>query len=29
VTQQLQGRRSHFQTVGAYLFGHPADLSVA
>jgi alkylation response protein AidB-like acyl-CoA dehydrogenase len=29
VTQQLQGRRSHFQTVGAYLFGHPADLGVA
>jgi indole-3-acetate monooxygenase len=29
VTQQLQGRRSHYQTVGAYLFGHPADLAVA
>ncbi len=29
VTQQLQGRSSHFQTVGAYLFGHPADLTVA
>ena len=29
VTQQLQGRRSHYQTVGAYLFGHPADLGVA
>lgn len=28
VTQQLQGRRSHFQTVGAYLLGHPADLAV-
>jgi alkylation response protein AidB-like acyl-CoA dehydrogenase len=29
VTQQLQGRRSHYQTVGSYLFGHPADLGVA
>lgn len=29
VTQQLQGRRSHYQTVGAYMFGHPADLGVA
>ncbi len=29
VTQQLQGRRSHFQTVGAYLLGHDADLAVA
>ena len=28
VTQQLQGRKSHFRTVGAYLMGHPADLSV-
>ena len=28
VAQQLQGRSSHFQTVGAYLLGHPADLSV-
>ena len=28
VTQQLQGRRSHFRTVGAYLLGHPADLAV-
>ena len=28
VTQQLQGRRSHFQTVGAYLLGHAPDLAV-
>ena len=28
VTQQLQGRSSHFRTVGAFLLGHPADLSV-
>ncbi len=28
VAQQLQGRRSHFQTVGAYLLGHPPDMSV-
>lgn len=28
VAQQLQGRKSHFQTVGAYLLGHPADMSV-
>ncbi|MBM3489933.1 MAG: acyl-CoA dehydrogenase [Alphaproteobacteria bacterium] len=28
VAQQLQGRASHFRTVGAYLLGHPADLSV-
>jgi len=28
VTQQLQGRKSHFQTVGAFLMGHPADMSV-
>lgn len=28
VTQQLQGRRSHFQTVGAYLLGHEADMGV-
>ena len=28
VTQQLQGRKSHFRTVGAYLMGHPADMSV-
>jgi alkylation response protein AidB-like acyl-CoA dehydrogenase len=27
VTQQLQGRRLHYQTVGAHLFGHPPDLS--
>ena len=29
VTQQLQGRKTHFQTVGAYLFGGDLDLSVA
>ncbi len=28
VAQQLQGRDSHFQTVGAYLLGHPPDLTV-
>ena len=28
VSQQLQGRRAHFQTVGAFLLGHPADMSV-
>ena len=28
VTQQLQGRASHFQTVGAFMLGHPADLNV-
>ena len=28
VTQQLQGRKSHFETVGAFLLGHPPDLSV-
>jgi len=28
VTQQLQGRRSHFQTVGAFLMGHPPDMGV-
>ncbi|MCY4320102.1 MAG: acyl-CoA dehydrogenase [Alphaproteobacteria bacterium] len=28
VTQQLQGRKSHFRTVGAFLMGGPADLSV-
>ena len=28
VTQQLQGRKSHFRTVGAFLMGHPADMSV-
>ncbi len=29
VTQQLQGRKSHFQTVGAFLFGGELDLSVS
>ena len=28
VAQQLQGRRTHYRSVGAYLFGHPPDLSV-
>lgn len=27
VTQQIQGRKEHFQAVGAYMLGHPADLS--
>ena len=27
VTQQLQGRLSHFETVGAYMMGADADLS--
>jgi alkylation response protein AidB-like acyl-CoA dehydrogenase len=29
VTQQIQGRRDHFETVGAFLLGLPADLSLA
>ena len=28
VTQQLQGRRSHFRTVGAYQLGQPPDMTV-
>ena len=28
VTQQLQGRQTHFQSVGAYLLGHPADTAI-
>ena len=28
VTQQLQGRKAHFQTVGAFLLGHAPDMSV-
>jgi alkylation response protein AidB-like acyl-CoA dehydrogenase len=28
VAQQLQGRKAHMQTVGGYLLGHPADMSV-
>ena len=28
VTQQLQGRRTHFQTVGSFLLGNEPDLSV-
>jgi indole-3-acetate monooxygenase len=27
VTQQLQGRMSHFETVGAWMLGADADLS--
>ncbi|MDP6953596.1 MAG: acyl-CoA dehydrogenase family protein [Alphaproteobacteria bacterium] len=27
VTQQVQGQRRHFETVGAYLLGQPADLT--
>lgn len=29
VAQQLQGRKSHFRTVGAYRLGHDPDLTVA
>lgn len=29
VTQQLQGRKSHLQSVGAFLLGLPADLDIA
>jgi hypothetical protein len=28
VTKQLQGRKAHLRTVGAFLFGHPPDLNV-
>jgi len=28
VAQQLQGRKGHFQTVGAYMFGQKADMAV-
>ncbi len=28
VTQQLQGRKTHLQSVGAWLMGHEADLNV-
>ena len=28
VAQQLQGRKSHFRTVGAYRLGHEPDLTV-
>jgi alkylation response protein AidB-like acyl-CoA dehydrogenase len=27
VAQQVQGRRSHFETVGRHMFGHEADLT--
>jgi alkylation response protein AidB-like acyl-CoA dehydrogenase len=29
VTQQLQGRKSHFETVGRFMFGLPVDLAAA
>ena len=29
VSQQIQGRKSHFQTVGSFLLGHPPDLAMA
>jgi len=29
VTQQLQGRKAHLQSVGAFLLGLPADLDIA
>jgi hypothetical protein len=29
VTQQLQGRASHFETVGAWMMGAEADLTWA
>ena len=28
VTQQLQGRKTHMQSVGAWLMGHEPDLNV-
>ena len=28
ISQQIQGRKSHYQTAGAFMLGHPADLSV-
>jgi indole-3-acetate monooxygenase len=28
VVQQLQGRKSNFKTVGAYMVGHPPDMTV-
>lgn len=27
VTQQIQGRKDHFQAVGAYMLGHPLELA--
>ena len=27
VTQQMQGRKAHYETVGAFLLGNPPDLS--
>ena len=29
VAQQIQGRKSHFQTVGSFLLGHPPNLAMA
>jgi hypothetical protein len=28
VAQQIQGRKTHFEVVGRWMLGHPADLSV-
>jgi hypothetical protein len=28
VAQQIQGRKSHYQAVGAWMFGHKPDLSI-
>lgn len=28
VAQQIQGRKSHFQAVGAWMLGHKADFSI-
>ena len=28
VAQQIQGRKSHYQAVGAWMLGHPPDLSI-
>lgn len=28
ITQQVQGRKSHYQTVGAFMLGQPPDLAV-
>jgi len=28
VAQQIQGRKTHYQAVGAWMLGHPADLSI-
>jgi hypothetical protein len=28
VAQQIQGRKTHYQSVGSYLLGHPPDMAV-